>query len=248
MWKTELKKLLHSLKSNIDKILEDFSNKDLNHKSDGSPVTKVDLMISSKMNEYFEKQLPQHTFFCEENHGELCYPAVIIDPIDGTRGLLDGTLESSISIAIMEQSVINESDHGIIYNPFNGYYIDSQTVVKNLDSKPKNLLKGMVSRSEFKADLFEDYSDQGIFILPMGSIAYKLGLLAGGMIDFVITKRPKHIWDVAAGSVLCEQAGLKCYGPDLKELKEFPKKLTPPILWCRENEKENIVKILKLNE
>jgi myo-inositol-1(or 4)-monophosphatase len=248
MWKTALKNRLFSLKDKIDEILKEFSDKDLNHKSDGTPVTKVDLMISSQMNEFFEKQLPQHTFFCEEDHDVLRYPAVIIDPIDGTRGLLDGTFESSISIGIMEQSVFSESDHAIVYNPFNGYYIDSQTVVKNLETEPKSLLKGMVSRSEYTDDLYEDYSDQGIFILPMGSIAYKLGLLAGGMIDFVITKRPKHIWDVAAGSILCQQAGLKCYGPDLNELKEFPKLLTPPILWCRENEKENIVKKLKLNE
>ena len=36
----------------------------------------------------------------------------------------------------------------------------------------------------------------------MGSVAYKLGLVAAGLVDATWTLTPKHEWDVAAGVAL----------------------------------------------
>jgi myo-inositol-1(or 4)-monophosphatase len=41
----------------------------------------------------------------------------------------------------------------------------------------------------------------------MGSVAYKLGLVAAGRADITFTLTPKHEWDVAAGAALVESAG-----------------------------------------
>jgi myo-inositol-1(or 4)-monophosphatase len=41
----------------------------------------------------------------------------------------------------------------------------------------------------------------------MGSVAYKLGLVAAGRADLTFTLVPKNEWDVAAGAALVESAG-----------------------------------------
>jgi myo-inositol-1(or 4)-monophosphatase len=41
----------------------------------------------------------------------------------------------------------------------------------------------------------------------MGSVAYKLGLVAAGKADATFTLTPKNEWDVAAGYALVESAG-----------------------------------------
>ena len=41
----------------------------------------------------------------------------------------------------------------------------------------------------------------------MGSVAYKLGLVAAGRADITFTLVPKNEWDVAAGAALVESAG-----------------------------------------
>lgn len=41
----------------------------------------------------------------------------------------------------------------------------------------------------------------------MGSVAYKLGLVAAGLADVTFTLTPKNEWDVAAGAALVASAG-----------------------------------------
>jgi len=44
-------------------------------------------------------------------------------------------------------------------------------------------------------------------VRPMGSVAYKLGLVAAGKADVTFTLTPKNEWDVAAGAALVQSAG-----------------------------------------
>ena len=46
-----------------------------------------------------------------------------------------------------------------------------------------------------------------IEIIPTGSIAYKLAMVAAGWVDATISLAPKHEWDVAAGVLLVQAAG-----------------------------------------
>ena len=41
----------------------------------------------------------------------------------------------------------------------------------------------------------------------MGSVAYKLGLVAAGLADITFTLTPKNEWDVAAGAALVRKRG-----------------------------------------
>jgi len=47
----------------------------------------------------------------------------------------------------------------------------------------------------------------------MGSVAYKMALVAAGQADATWTEVPKNEWDVAAGAALVEAAGGRIFDP-----------------------------------
>jgi len=69
----------------------------------------------------------------------------------------------------------------------------------------------------------------------MGSIALKLGYLASGRMDFSITKYPKHIWDIMAGTHICFLSGINLYqnGKKIERLEKLT--YLPELLWCSED-------------
>lgn len=217
----------------------------VNLKSDKSVVTEIDLFVS----ELIKNKLQAHQiyknygFFSEEEYSELSFPSAILDPIDGTRELVKGRAECAVSLALMKSSVISDPDnYGWIYNPFSGFSLDSTTPFVLSQNKSTQKYLGMVSRSEFEKGYFNQLLnvDPKIEITPRGSIAFKLGLLAVGACDFVLSLSPKHIWDIAAGSVLCSQRGIKLYqnGVEIKNLNEVTTQGI--LLWAN----EEIAKVL----
>ena len=63
-----------------------------------------------------------------------------------------------------------------------------------------------LSSSEFK--IMEKYKNlNNLKVTKMGSIAYKIALVAKGDIDIAISFTKKNDWDLAAASVILEEAG-----------------------------------------
>ena len=65
----------------------------------------------------------------------------------------------------------------------------------------------LASRSEMKRGEWEQFQGGDYRIQAMGSVAYKLALVAAGRADITFTLTPKNEWDVAAGVALVESAG-----------------------------------------
>jgi myo-inositol-1(or 4)-monophosphatase len=64
----------------------------------------------------------------------------------------------------------------------------------------------LASRSEVKRGEWERFEND-VCVVPTGSVAYKLGLVAAGRADATWTLVPKHEWDIAAGVALVLAAG-----------------------------------------
>jgi myo-inositol-1(or 4)-monophosphatase len=82
-------------------------------------------------------------------------------------------------------------------------------------------------------------------IRPVGSIAYKLALVAAGLADATWTLVGKHEWDIAAGVALVESAGgivRKADGSPLEFNKEDP--LLKGLLACPASLKDEIETLL----
>ena len=65
----------------------------------------------------------------------------------------------------------------------------------------------LASRTETRRGDFEPFRSI-LEIREVGSTAYKLGLVATGEGDAYFTRKPRNEWDVAAGILLCREAGM----------------------------------------
>ena len=206
-------------------------------KADNSIVTEIDLFVS----DLIKNKLQQHSrfqhfhFYSEEEFNELRFPAAILDPIDGTRELVMMRAECAVSLALMQSSRISDpGNYAWIYNPFSGFSLDSADQYINVTNKSSKKLLGLVSRSEFEKGHFDLLLDKNkkLDLTPRGSIAFKLGLLAASACDFVVSLSPKHIWDIAGGTILCAQRGISLYqnGKKIECLDEV--QLNGILLWC----------------
>lgn len=199
-------------------------------KEDQSPVTEIDLFISELVKNEVKSTFGEINFLSEEGLEEellsLEFPTVILDPIDGTRELVTGKAECALSMALMNSSLIaDKNNKAWIYNPFTGFDLSTDDIFYPRFNKSNQPFLGLVSRSEFKKGYFDKFlsMNPNVTLSPRGSIAYKLGLLAAGSCDFVISLSPKNIWDIAAGTILCQQRGMKLYqeGKEVKDLSDL---------------------------
>lgn len=197
-------------------------------KSDNTLVTQIDQQISE-----FFKQHPAtrgFTFYSEEDHSGLRFPALVLDPIDGTRELAAGRAECAVSACFMPGPELKDAA-SLVFNPFTGFGLSSDQPAVWTPEPVTHRPLGMVSRSEWEHGL---YPEVGAFdLVPRGSIAFKLALLAAGSIDFVVTRRPKHIWDIAAGTHLCWQRGIQLWSQGAVVTRLSHAQIAGPLLWCR---------------
>lgn len=229
--KAEIKREIFNKFSKIFANPETFKdNLKVERKEDRSVVTEVDLFISKLIEEKVAKKIyPNYTFFSEENFKELTFPAIILDPIDGTKELTQGIAECALSLAI----ITNEKKYGWIYNPFTGFEIASDSIFFPAINSFPGKLTGAVSRSEWKKELFKNYNQELVTLFPKGSIAYKLGLLSSGAFDFIVSKYSKNIWDIAAGTILAKSRGFSLFEQDHEVLELNKKEYFPPLVWCK---------------
>lgn len=196
-------------------------------KSDQTLVTQIDQEISN-----FCKRHPSangFTLYSEEEHSELKFPALVVDPIDGTKELVALRAECAVSVAWMPTSKLSEG-YGLIFNPFTGFTISSDDRQCWKDIPNSEFLLGLVSRTEWESKLFEK---SPLNLQPRGSIAFKLGLLSAGACDYVLSKKPKNIWDIAAGTILTHQRGYEFWSAGKKVTQLDSEVYAPPLLWAK---------------
>ena len=137
----------------------------------------------------------------------------IVDPLDGTREFVAGVPEFCVSVAMVEDGV---PVAGGICNPAtNEVFLGSLAAGVTYNGAPVHAsrrasLAGatiLASRSESRRGEWKRFGAADFTIRPMGSVAYKLALVAAGLADATFTLVPKHEWDVAGGAALVESAG-----------------------------------------
>lgn len=197
-------------------------------KNDGTPVTSLDLALSVLIENMTIEYYPEVIFYSEENYSSWSFPLMAVDPLDGTREYIKKRPEWSVSIAYLENEKL--SGEGWIYNPSTKEIFESSKIVS---FRKKQKYSGEVSRSEWDKGHYQDIKSEKFEFKAVGSIAYKLGRLSAGKSDFVVSLAPKNIWDVAAGTLLCQLAGLKFYSEG-EEVREVRKLYKPPLIWCHE--------------
>ena len=149
----------------------------------------------------------------------------VVDPLDGTKEFIQGIPEFSVAIALVEdgQPVL-----GVVHNPAAGetfWATKGGGAFRNggpIEVEDTNRL--LASRSEIKRGEFTPFMD-GWDVVHVGSIEYKLGLVAAGE-GVTLSRGPKWEWDVCAGALIVAEAGGKAtdvFGDPLQFNQPFPK-------------------------
>ncbi|HEX7182447.1 MAG TPA: 3'(2'),5'-bisphosphate nucleotidase CysQ [Thermoanaerobaculia bacterium] len=215
-WAEELERIREALEE-ASAVLRRFTPGDVEarRKQGDDPVTEADTAVDTLL----RRLLPRdgEGWLSEETEDDLSRleksRVWVVDPLDGTREFVEGIPEWSVSVALV---IDGEPMAGGICNPATGETIvGARGMGVTLNGRPTRVsgrpgLRGatvVASRSEVKRKEWEGYQDDLFTIRPTGSVAYKLGLVAAGMVDATWTLTPKHEWDVAAGVALVLAAG-----------------------------------------
>jgi myo-inositol-1(or 4)-monophosphatase len=136
---------------------------------------------------------------------------LIVDPIDGTRSLLHGQKEAVVSVAIVKGNTLV---FGVIVNPFTGErfvaelgkgsFLGNQRLrVSKIDQVKKANL--VLSRTECERGLWR-FLEGRVMFRAVGSIAYKMVLIASGKAEGTVTVNKRHQWDVAGATLIITEA------------------------------------------
>jgi myo-inositol-1(or 4)-monophosphatase len=177
-------------------------------------LTEADLLANQILQARLLKAFPDDGWLSEESvdHASRLNKrrVWVIDPIDGTREYIAGIAEYAVSAALVEDG---QPLMACVFNPETnemfsaslgaGTYLNGKLVRCRSACADKLLL--LASRSEYNRGEWDRFREQEIKIV--GSIAYKLGMVAAGFADATFSLGPKNEWDIAAGVLLVKEAG-----------------------------------------
>lgn len=201
---------------------------EIEQKGKDNPVTTADFDADSEIKRLLRGPFPEYGWLSEEtadNADRLsCRRVWIVDPLDGTKEFIKGIPEFVIAIALAEEG---SPIVGVTYNPIkremfwcargSGCYMDSRPVHVTATSSLEHATV-LASRSETSRGEWKNYEGK-LRVNPIGSVAYKLALVAAGRADATFTRTAKSEWDIASGAALIIEAGGRITDIDGSEMR-----------------------------
>jgi myo-inositol-1(or 4)-monophosphatase len=204
-------------------------------KTDASPVTAIDLAVDKLLSRSLQALFPEAGWLSEEtadNPKRFGQRYLwVVDPIDGTRSMLERRPEFCVSVALVESGV--GPVLGVIANPMSGERFFAERGRGAYDGTGKRLAVQptydpataslVLSRTDLRHGLWDGLLTQTA--VPLGSLAYKMALVAAGLHAGHATPTPRSEWDAAAGHLLLLEAGglaTDAHGEPLRYNQERP--------------------------
>ncbi|MBO8223288.1 hypothetical protein CUB78_06680 [Prochlorococcus marinus str. XMU1401] len=211
------------------KLLYQYRNENLNIKLKGNSfrdvVTEIDIASENIILDELGKNSDSFTYISEEKGDQRKNTSSfwIIDPLDGTANYSSGLPIYGVSIAYVENFKLKSS---VIYLPETndlyfaeinkGAFKNNKKLNANIATQIEDSLIGITFPSMFnentkKESAYKIYSElnfESKGVLRLGSSVYCLALLAENKLNSIVGFKAK-IWDIAAGILICKEAGLK---------------------------------------
>ena len=164
---------------------------EIHDKSYHNPVTTADHEADSFLKDFLMTKTPDFGWLSEETvdtRERLDKEFVwIVDPLDGTKEFIEGVPHFVVSIGLVRKGI---PILGVLYNPVrNEIFRTSAEGTVWFNDQAATLCQAtnlhevscLNSRSETKKGLWEPWAGEFKKLIPIGSVAYKLGLVAGGV-------------------------------------------------------------------
>jgi myo-inositol-1(or 4)-monophosphatase len=186
-------------------------------KLDGTRVSEADFAVDEMLRSALTSSRPHYGWLSEETADD---PARlkrsrvwIVDPIDGTTAFLAGTPLWTIAAALVEghQPVL-----GVVYNPVrsemfvarrgHGAFMNGEPITVR-DSARIEGISVVASSGLFKKKKLWREPWPRMEISWINSAAYRLACIANGRVHAAVSPTPKSEWDLAAPTLLVQEAG-----------------------------------------
>lgn len=182
-------------------------------KGNNSPVTEADLAVDRFLHEKLTALRPHYGWLSEETADTdarlTAHRVWVVDPIDGTRGYMNGAPDWAVSVALVEHGrpLIAALFAPVLDEMFTA--LRGQGAWRNgsaLKIAPRVALEG--ARTAGPADTLEAMARATpITRLPRGhSLALRLARVATGEVDVALSRADSHDWDLAAADLLVQEA------------------------------------------
>lgn len=180
------------------------------------PVSEADLAVNDRLEALLRPARPDYGWLSEESPDDparlsagRCF---VIDPIDGTRAFIEGNEGFSVCIAVVEDGF---PVAGVVHLPALGMtYAAKAGSVATRNGTPIQPSEAALSGATVlatKAALAPHYWRGGqppdLKRHFRSSLAWRLCLVAEGRFDSTLSMRPVWDWDIAAASLIAQQAG-----------------------------------------
>lgn len=186
------------------------------YKGPGQVVTEADLAVDALLHDRLRAARPDYGWLSEERIDDRsrarCARVWVVDPIDGTRAYADGVPQFAISVGLVQEG---EPLVGVVLNPATGErfealrgggaWLNGQRLAVSACTRLADA-DLVSSRTEMKRRHWPTMVPEATFT-TIGSLAYKLALVASGRFDGLLSLRASHDWDIAAAQLLVAEAG-----------------------------------------
>lgn len=209
-----------------DEIMPIFQSENLgtSTKADASPVTLADKAAESALHRRLLQARPDYGWLSEEaedNEKRLTEKYVwIVDPIDGTRSFIRRSDEFAISIGLVERNAegVYQPVIGVVHMPAQekticaarraGIFLNG----KQVQPRPMRSLEDSIVTfghgEQNAADIGSIFGSRLAHQHVVASIAMRLGQVGVGESNISVTTHKLCEWDIAAGDLICREAGM----------------------------------------
>ncbi|MEM4397906.1 MAG: inositol monophosphatase [Candidatus Woesearchaeota archaeon] len=215
-----IKEFIIRITENAGKMAIDFLGKSkISEKGFKDIVTEADKEIDYYLSEKIKERFPNHSIYAEESGDDKKESDFVwyIDPIDGTHNFAHKDPNFCVSVALAEKGVIK---YAAVYIPMlNELYYAEKGKGAELNGKKIEVSKidklenamvhiGIMQQSNMLDKTIQVFRHLTMFsqkTRDYGFAAGELCYLASGRADGYI-RYNQHVWDIAAGSLILEEA------------------------------------------
>jgi len=185
-------------------------------KSYGNPVTEADIEIDAFLKDTLLAARPHYGWLSEETAD---HPArltreriFVVDPIDGTHGFLKGRPHFTIVATVVTEG---RPVAAAIFNPITDEMFAAATgegatgngAALAVSTKPDLPHSRLLTGRDLIDDPRWPTPWPPLTVESRASIAYRMGLVARGDFDAMVSLTDKSDWDLAAGDLIVREAG-----------------------------------------
>ena len=210
------RKLLLDVGKEAGKIALTYFNADNRvwTKSGESPVSQADYAVDKFLRETLLAERSDYGWLSEETEDDYSrlksQTVFVVDPIDGTRGFLEGSLKWCVSIAIVFKGrplvgVLDCPAMGETYSAAFGQ--GSILNDKKLFLQTKREIKTITGSKKLNTVMRQHYPNTLEVLEYIPSLAYRIAMVAADRVDGGIARAGANDWDLAAADIILSEAG-----------------------------------------